>query len=497
MWVLDELEKRSLCNDIAIIHREKQITYRELWEQSESLAFYINSICKTKNPIMIYGNKEIEIIVCMMAALKTGRAYIPVDVTYPPERLDQIAQMANPELLFNFSGLDLGEKQYIQKNTSDYETLINNFNEQKSEKNNWVKDNDICYILFTSGSTGKPKGVQISKRNLLNFVSFIADTCKIEGSKISLNQPPYSFDLSVPQMYIFLTLGYTLFNLDKDMTSDFSSLFSALKDSDLGVWISTPSFAELCASDDSFNHLMLPKLSKMIFCGEILTNNLAKTLSKRFPKAEIINTYGPTEGTVLITACTITEEMMNSEKSLPIGYMHSNAKYKIENVEKNRGELVVVSDSISCGYFKNPEATSKVFFQDPNGRMGYHTGDLVYEENGLLYYEGRIDDQIKLNGYRIELDDIKENLNKIPCIKNSIVVAVRKDGRVAYLQGFVVLNSKLEMSAVKSSIYLKNELKKLIPSYMIPRKIIILDEFPLNVNGKIDRKVLVERYCDA
>lgn len=497
MWLLNNLKKLMNSNETAIIHRENKITFKELWYRSEKIASYISSQCKTSAPILIYGNKDIDIITVMIAALKTGRAYSPIDITYPPERLYKIANITNCELMFNFSETNLSCLSKIL-NQSDVNQICQEIHNDTSEEN-WVKDDDTCYILFTSGSTGNPKGVPITKKNIKNFVSWFKESCIIADNKrVVLNQVSYSFDVSCIPIYIYLSMGKTLFNIDKAMLDNTKELFYYLEKSEISVWTSTPAFLEICSFDYKFNSDMLPNLEKFILAGEVLTKKLVKNIYSKFHNSTVINGYGPTEGTVLLTACEITNEMLSDEKSLPIGKVISDAKYQIIN-DKNiqakdgePGELVVVSNSISNGYYNNPEQSKKVFFKAKDGRNGYHTGDLVFEKNGLIYYIARKDFQIKLNGFRIELDDISQNINKVDFISNSVVLPVYKDERVNYIVAFVTLNSKSEESNLKLGIKIKNELKKLVPSYMVPRKIKILDSFPLNTNGKIDRKKLME-----
>lgn len=503
MWILDELKKRSDSDVTALIHRERDISFQELWKQSEIMAEYFKQHCQTKAPIVIYGNKDIEITVLMLAALKSGRAYVPLDITFPANRVETIMQDVENELLFNFSGetvnlseecREIGKRELLSLLQGNPEGTI-------IPEQDYVQGEENCYILFTSGSTGKPKGVQISKKNIVNFTSWFAKACELSTDKqVVLNQVSYSFDVSVIPLYIYLAMGKTLFSIDKEMLDNTRLLFRYLKESHIAAWISTPAFLEICSFDDSFDEKMLPELENIILAGEVLTKKLVSVLHKKFSGAKVINGYGPTEGTVLLSACEITEEMLANEKSLPIGMILDDGYYEIQD-DKNHpvavgesGELVVVSDSISKGYFKNPEQTAKAFFKAEDGRMGYRTGDLVFEENGLLYYITRKDTQIKLNGFRIELNDISSNLNLLDIVNNSVVLPVYKEGRVAYLTAFVVLNYKSELSDLKTGIAIKKELKEKIPSYMIPRKIVILEKFPMNINGKIDRKKLAEDY---
>ena len=497
MWLLDELEKLKESDKVAIIHREISITFKELWDKSEKIASYILKTCKTKAPILIYGNKEMDIVTVMVASLKTGRAYSPVDITYPPERLYKIASKTNCELVFNFSDIEVSG-DFSVLNQSNIDKIVA---EEYADinKENWVKDDDTCYILFTSGSTGEPKGVQISKKNIECFASYFKKDCEIGEGKVVLNQPPYSFDLSVIDPYVCLAMGKTLYNIDKVMIDNPKDMFEYFKKSNISLWISTPSFLNFCIINESFNKEMFPNLKKFIFNGEVLPKKLVEIIFDKFPDATVINAYGPTEATVGITSCEVTKQMLDDEKTLPVGKLSPNMSCKIVDKEGNditetskTGELIIIGDSVSKGYFNDIERTQKSFFKNSAGKQCYRSGDLVYKVGEYFYFVSRKDFQIKLNGFRIELDDIANNLNKIDFINNSIVMPVYKDERVSYIIAFVTLKTKMEESSLKLGIKIKNELKKLVPSYMVPRKIKILDTFPLNTNGKIDRKKLME-----
>lgn len=508
MWILDELKKRKDDPSPAIVYREERTSFAELWTASEQIGTWMETRLKTMAPVVIFGNKDPKIVEIMIAALKSGRAYIPIDVTFPPERVKKIVEITACEMVFNLSDMPLsfngGTCEVIGRES--LAAIKCSQNSAELDESLWVNGDDNCYMLFTSGSTGDPKGVQISKNNILNFVNWFARYAQVEGDTV-LNQVSYSFDVSVIQLYIYLASGKTLFCVGKEMIEDFGLLFHHLKESRISSWVSTPAFIEMCAVYDSFDRSLLPKLEKIILAGETLTKKLVSCLWSKFPGVEVINGYGPTEGTVLLTCCTITDKMMaDNTNELPIGYLIDGAEFTIDRqveartaaddcVGMKKGELVVSSQSISKGYFRNPQATAKSFsFPEDSPWPTYRTGDIVYMCDGLIYFCGRKDFQIKLNGYRIELDDISENVNKIDVVSNNVILPVYKDGKVSYIAAFVCLNRDLGLSAAKTTVFLRKELAKLVPSYMVPKKIIVLDCFPLNVNGKIDRKLLAERY---
>ncbi|MDY4129460.1 AMP-binding protein, partial [Peptostreptococcus porci] len=272
----------------------------------------------------------------------------------------------------------------------------------------------------------------------------------------------------------------------------------------------------MCLNDESFSQELLPELETMLFIGEVLPVPVAKELLDRFPRIKIINGYGPTEATVGISQVSINREHINANKSLPVGIPMPNSVIKIVNDEMEevpkgeKGEIVIVGPSVSKGYYKNPEITNKSFYvegesifkeKSPASALdeklrlrAYKTGDLgSIDDDGNIRFFGRKDFQIKLNGYRIEIEDIENNLRKINEISSAVVLPINKNGEVSHLKAIVVLKKGINESKLKKTVEIKRELSKLIPKYMVPRSFDFIDEMPLNTNGKIDRKKL---YAD-
>lgn len=289
----------------------------------------------------------------------------------------------------------------------------------------------------------------------------------------------------------------TLWTLSHDTVNDYSKLMHSLGRSGACVWVSTPSFADVCLADPAFSSKLAPQLSLFIFCGETLSPNTARRLYERFPGATVVNTYGPTESTVAVTDVVITREMCVGADALPVGRAKPGTVVFIE-AAGGAGEIIIAGNTVAKGYFHMPEKTAASFFEtEINGKRmrAYRTGDLGYlDSDGMLHYCGRIDSQIKLHGYRIEIEDVENNLTALDSISKAAVIPVEKDGRVKSLTACVTLENS-ELTAAASGVRpdvrkIKDGLCKRLPDYMIPKKIVFLDEIPLTSNGKADRKAL-------
>lgn len=478
------------------------LTWRELGELSDRLATYMCDNVPDNVPVVVYGHKDPLMIVSFLACSKSGRAYCPVDTSVPAGRLQDIVEEVAPSLVLAIETLpqiDCGSALVLGKDEVDEvcKTFV-----VRDTSASWLGADDVYYIIFTSGSTGKPKGVQITRDCLDNFVRWgqtLCDNAANEGF-VFVNQAPYSFDLSVMDLYLSLSLGGTEFALEKKLIESMATLFERLRESNATVWVSTPSFAEMCLADPSFNHELLPRMRTLLFCGETLTNRTAERLLEAFPQGEVFNTYGPTESTVAVTGIRVTNEVLRAYSPLPVGVPKAGTIIRIvgedghDVVPGEKGEIVIVGDSVSIGYFNDAERTGKAFsVQDVDGRKmrSYRTGDEGYLRGDLLFYSGRIDLQIKMNGYRIELEDIEANIAKLEGVVRVAVLPVRRpDGSVRSLTAYLVMDKPATEFAPKDLRALRKKLATDLPSYMIPKKLRVLDDLPVTNNGKVDRKAL-------
>lgn len=459
-------------------------TYADLEHRSNSVANYLKTCHLTaKSPVMVYGGQTFDMLVAFIGCVKAGHAYIPVDTNSSTDRLTSIMQTARPELVIAVEPLPIKVTVPVTTNAdlnNIYQTLPVNFQPKTAL-------DDTFYIIFTSGTTGNPKGVQITQRNLLSFVNWMSTDFNFMKRDVLL-QPPFSFDLSVMALYPTLMNGGTLRVLPQTVTANFSTMFTTLASLPLQIWVSTPSLVDICLLDPYFDQQHYPELSTFLFCGEELTHQTASKLNQRFPQAHIVNTYGPTEATVAMTAVEITPAILQAYDRLPIGYVKPGTQVTIDSASVNEpGEIIIAGFNVSKGYLNNPAKTKAAFFQT-NGLQAYCTGDLGYFDHDLLFYKGRVDFQIKLNGYRIELEEVNHFLSEVTLLKQGVAVPkYDQNHKVSQLLAVVVPKSTQQPSQVA----LRQALAGKLMPYMVPQRFIFRESLPHNVNGKVDIKALI------
>ena len=477
-------------------------TYGDLKKDSDSLADQIDRLgLPDKSPVVVFGGQEYEMLATFVALTKSGHAYIPIDSHSALERVAAIVEVAEPSLIIAINDFPLAD---VAAPIFSAEQVQAAFREGAPyELSHPVQGDDNYYIIFTSGTTGKPKGVQISHNNLLSFTNWMITDKEFAtpARPQMLAQPPYSFDLSVMYWAPTLALGGTLFALPLAVTQDFKQLFETILSLPIAIWTSTPSFADMALLSDDFNSQKLPQLTHFYFDGEELTVKTAQKLRDRFPQARIINAYGPTEATVALSAVAVTDEMLQNCKRLPIGYTKADSPTFVIDEEGQKvpngqqGEIIVCGPAVSKGYLNNPEKTAEAFFES-EGLPAYHTGDVgSMTDEGLLLYGGRMDFQIKFNGFRIELEDVSQNLNKSKYVESAVAVPrYNKDHKVQNLLAYVILKDGVaeqferEIDITKA---IKEDLQDIMMSYMMPSKFLYRETLPLTPNGKIDIKGLI------
>ncbi len=347
--IINKLQAFADANpqSIAVRHTTDELTYQQLMDESSKLAHRLQG---SKKPMILFGHMSPYMIVGMIGAIKAGCGYVPVDTSIPEDRIKMIINKVQPEFVFNttdesFESL-AGEVFTIEDIKTSQDPVI--FDSQ-------IKDNDTVYTIFTSGSTGEPKGVQIEYASLVQFTEWMLELNKSGNEQQWLNQAPFSFDLSVMAIYPCLASGGTLNLVDKNMINKPKLLNEMLTATPINIWVSTPSFMEMCLLLPTLNEEQYSSLNEFFFCGEILPHRAAKALVSRFPSATIYNTYGPTEATVAVTSIQITQEILDQYPTLPVGVERPGAKLSTTD----EGELVIEGQSVSLGYLKNDQKQLK------------------------------------------------------------------------------------------------------------------------------------------
>jgi D-alanine--poly(phosphoribitol) ligase subunit 1 len=296
-------------------------------------------------------------------------------------------------------------------------------------------------------------------------------------------------------LYPCLMTGGTLVSVRAADVTVPRRLFALLEESGISTWVSTPSFVRFCLAEPSFGEAMLPRLRRLLFCGETLPPEVARQLLDRFPRAAVWNTYGPTEATVATTSVRIDREVLGRGGPLPVGRPMRGTRVSVvdesgrEVAPGTKGEIIIAGPNVSPGYLGPPEL-SKGVFSRVDGVQAYRTGDWGRYEDGWLYFEGRRDDQVKLQGYRIELGDVEANLRALPEIRDAVVLPVRENGLPAFLAAFVITAGGRPAAELEAAHRLRMQLGERLPPYMVPRIVRFVDSFPMTSNGKADRQRL-------
>lgn len=480
----------------------KKNTYGDLLAYSNSFAAWLDHehLIPDGSPILFYGDHQFEMIAGFIGGLKAGHAYIPVVTGSAIPRMQSIINTAHPRLIVAADDFPIEKMDYDGAIITRQE-LDDIFARQTPyQVTHEVKGDQSFYILFTSGTTGSPKGVPISHDNICSFANWMrGDDFKIPEGQVYLGQTPFSFDVSHMYWLSSVLSGGEIKAIPVKVVQNFGQLFQALPKLKVNVFVGTPSFGEMLMLSPAFNAKQMPDLKYFLFCGEELTVNTCKRLFAAFPDAHIFNTYGPTEAAVAVTSCEITPEMLKNNKRLPIGYDKPGVTTSIWDGTKQltepgeRGEIIIAGDSVAPrGYLNNPEKTAKNFFK-LGGQHAYRTGDEGFiSRDGMRHIIGRMDFQIKLHGFRVELDEVRTSLELSQYIKQAVAVPkYDANHRASHLIAYVIANPNDFKSEKELTQAIRQSLKGKIMNYMMPTQFKYVDSFPKSANGKIAVKQMI------
>ena len=473
------------------IHAEKGvIDYQELHIRSNQLAHYI----RKNNPnlpcnIVIYMERCIDSIICLLAVMKSNNTYVPVDYDASSKQFEQIINDCKPKIVLTTQPLKNTIKRIIQKHgifvidIFDSKKLLNQMSTDTLSIDMY---NNIAYILYTSGTTGMPKGVQITHSALINFLLSMKDIIDFSSDDIFLAITPITFDISEAEIFMPLLMGASLVFVENYLRYEPNKLQYFLSKFNISIMQATPITWQMLVESGWKNESNI----RVISGGEALSTHLAKKL--RAMSTNVWNFYGPTETTVWST-CYKIDVVDDTYPVISIGKPIANTTVYVLNDALHQqpvgvpGELYIGGAGVAVGYLNRPELNencfiSNPFLQETSARL-YKTGDLVQvDEDGNLHYLGRIDTQIKIRGHRIEASAIENVIMDYQGIKECVVLDKNPQQQHELVAYLIVMDEALSLKG------LQHHLKAHFPSYMIPTRYVVVDEFPVTSNGKIDRK---------
>ncbi len=448
-------------------------------------------------PVMVYLPKSGKCIASFMGAMYSGNPYVPIAYDMPPSRIQRIVDLleGRGSIITDEQGLVSLKEMNIPETMSVfvYEEISDTpANETEIYKAlSKVCDTDPIYIMFTSGSTGEPKGVTVPHRGVVDYAIWVHNTFGIDHTTKLGNQAPFYFDNSIFDIYSMLLTGAEMNIIPETLFMFPSKLPEYIRDNNITTIFWVPTVMINVANSGALENVEMPQLKTVAFCGEVMPNTQLNIWRKHHPDAVYANLYGPTE---ISDVCTyyIVDREFNDHDPLPIGRACENMRVIILNSENKiakpneQGELCVIGSGVALGYWNRPDISDKVFIQNPANSLFqeliYRTGDLAYvTDDGLIMYDGRMDNQVKVKGNRIELGEIECAAMCVNGVKGACAVFDAPNEQI------VLFVESCEALVLRK---FNNELKQYIPKYMLPSKLVVMDKFPHTANDKIDRVTL-------
>jgi amino acid adenylation domain-containing protein len=482
---------------VAVVFEEQSVTYAELNAKANQLGRYLRA--RQVGPdqlVAVCTERGVEMIVALLGILKAGGAYIPLDPSYPTGRLAQMLEDARPKVLLTQERL----KKQLPHTSGEVIALDGDWSRIAQQRTDNLAPPDpelnahrLAYVIYTSGSTGTPKGVMVEHAGVVNFLTSMRDRPGIAATDRLLAVTTVSFDIAALEIYLPLVNGARLFLASRETALDANRLMALLEENDISILQATPATWQLLLSAGWQGRANLEALCG----GEALSKDLATTLCSRV--GALWNLYGPTETTIWSCRWKLDEPTGSAVE--PIGHPLSNTQVYILDSHAQpvpvgvAGEIYIGGAGVARGYLNRPELTAQRFLPDPfsatPGARLYRTGDLGrWRPDGAIEYLGRNDHQIKIRGFRIELGEIESQLLQHPQVKEAVVLAREDEPGDKRLLAYVTVRNLSETGSDSCTSELREHLKRLLPDQMIPNAFVILQNFPLTPNGKLDRRAL-------
>ena len=480
----------------AVAFGAQLLTYGELDRLSHALATYLVKLGIRKGDIVgLALPRSLSTVVAKLAILKTGGAYLPIDPAFPLEHLNYVIGECAPKVIFidDIHGEHVRALPEVRGATVNLDALLPTLAVDASMQLPVVDGGDIAYVMYTSGSTGRPKGVAIPHRGITRLVldqNFIA----LGRDDAVLHTATISFDASTFEIWSALLNGAALIGMPKPSFS-LGDLREVIRENDVSVALLTTGMFNLFAD---FATEPLPGLRQVLFGGEAASSEHVKRFQMAHPDCILTNVYGPTECSCIATAYTVPQDFDGLE--LPIGEAIANTSILILDEELRPvpagvgGQLALAGDGLAVGYTHRPDLTEEKFvmIETPEGPLRcYLTGDLaVMDENGTVFFKGRSDRQIKINGKRIELDEIEAAIRRDPRLLDGVVICHSQGPSIKRIVAYLRPRQESDIGNPNFVPAFMERLRHALPAYMIPSAAIVIAELPLTPAGKVDRAKL-------
>ena len=499
LHALFEMQVKKSPRKNALIFNKKILSYEQLNQKANQLAHHLRELgIKPDMPVVVCMERSFEFFIAILGILKAGGAYIPLDPTHPEERLLFILEESTSAIVLTTANFQKCFSRYSGKVLLINDDLISQGTKDNPEPN--ATANNLAYVIYTSGSTGTPKGVLIEHKGVVNYAFWFNKEC-INGAKekIDCSSNP-TFDFALTLTIVPLVLGLTVVICEEAVKKDPRRYIDYLQSNAISLIKITPSYFRVLFYEIKNKQKLFPHLKKIMLAGENLSSIDCLHWLERYPTHLLYNEYGPTETSVAVSLFIVDHyNVHHLGDTVPIGYLVPNASYYIlkENgtvvAEGEDGELYLGGVCVSRGYLNNPSLTERYFIQDsfnPSNKSMklYKTGDLCrLSSTGALECIGRIDHQLKIRGFRVELEEIEHCLSTHPAIKTAVVIASDKQSKEKRLIAYYLVNEQFKQIEVQE---LRDYLKRFLPDYMIPVLFVKMDHLPLNANEKLDRAAL-------
>lgn len=482
-------QQAAISERAALIYRDQHLSYRDLNARANQLAHYLKKRgAEARMLIGICLEPSFELVIALLAILKLGATYVPLDPEYPTDRLAFMAQDSDLQLILT-KDVFRSKLSQLRKNLISVDSSEGGIASESTDSHpNIVRGEDIAYLIYTSGSTGNPKGVRIRHGSLVNFLISMQREPGLTAKDVLLAVTTICFDIAALELFLPLVVGAQAILVDRQIASDGQRLRSILEHSGATVMQATPATWRLLLASGWQGHSGL----KILCGGEAMSRELANELLKR--AGSVWNMYGPTETTVWSTISRVKP----GDEPITIGRPIAHTKVYVLDKQLEpvpigvKGDLYIGGEGVAQGYFNRPDLNAEKFLPDPfsenspEARM-YKTGDIArFTATGELEWLGRADHQVKVRGFRIELGEIESILNSHRDVQQSVVIDKQDPSQETCLIAYVVRRSAALMSAEE----LRSFLRQKLPEYMLPSELVFLDKMPLTPNGKVDRSAL-------